>query len=218
MSDRLMKATNVDDLIAQARPAALYWARKYWLRTARQVEFDDLLQEAWIAVLHAAERYDATLSSFPHFAAIYIRGDLRRYLWNHRTTVRLPESQQNAKARREGRVRGLVCRSLDAPRYADDPSGPSWVDTLAAPDGEDACGLPPTVVEAIEALPSRERDVLLMRHCCDATLAEIGCTLGMSSERARQLEAESLKRLRRAVARDASARRRRHRTTLRARP
>jgi RNA polymerase sigma factor (sigma-70 family) len=50
---------------------------------------------------------------------------------------------------------------------------------------------------AHECLPPRKLKVLQMRYVYDMTLEEIGATLGVGRERARQLEAQALRALRR---------------------
>ncbi|MCP5068327.1 MAG: sigma-70 family RNA polymerase sigma factor, partial [bacterium] len=67
-------------------------------------------------------------------------------------------------------------------------------------DDLDRTRLERTALTAVERLPDRERQILLWRFGLDGgrehTLQEIGDKLGLSRERARQLEARALARLR----------------------
>ena len=60
--------------------------------------------------------------------------------------------------------------------------------------------LPATVSAALEALPEREREVLRWRYglarADTSSLVEIGKRLGITRERARQIESQALRRLR----------------------
>ena len=53
-----------------------------------------------------------------------------------------------------------------------------------------------TVRGAMDALPKRLREVIRMRFDCNMTLAEIGEQLGVSKDRARQLEQKGIHLLR----------------------
>lgn len=71
----------------------------------------------------------------------------------------------------------------------------------AADDARERARLKTALAEALEALPARERFVVEGRAYADEpkTLAAIGRELGVSRERARQLEAQAFARLRRAL-------------------
>jgi RNA polymerase sigma-32 factor len=97
--------------------------------------------------------------------------------------------------------------SLDLPAYEDGTQ--SIVDTLASPspsqeerlaDAERAGRLSTSVREAVKDLDDRERFIVEVRIMADGpdelSLAEIGRRLGVSRERARQLEARARAKLR----------------------
>ncbi len=100
--------------------------------------------------------------------------------------------------------------SLDAPAYGDDSV--SRIETLISPDTnqEDACAnnqherrLNPIIRAALDALDKRERWIVEHRLMADEedvqSLAELGRRLGVSRERARQLEARAKMKLKRIV-------------------
>ncbi|MCP5055698.1 MAG: sigma-70 family RNA polymerase sigma factor [bacterium] len=97
--------------------------------------------------------------------------------------------------------------SLDAEVAGKDSSRPRRLEQLVADtnagtpmDDLDRTRLERTALTAVERLPDRERQILLWRFGLDGgrehTLQEIGDKLGLSRERARQLEARALARLR----------------------
>ncbi len=97
--------------------------------------------------------------------------------------------------------------SLDAEVAGKDSSRPRRLEQLVADpnagtpmDDLDRSRLERTALSAVERLPDRERQILTWRFGLDGgrehTLQEIGDKLGLSRERARQLEARALARLR----------------------
>ncbi len=97
--------------------------------------------------------------------------------------------------------------SLDAEVAGKDSSRPRRLEQLVADpnagspmDDLDRTRLEHTALSAVERLPDRERQILTWRFGLDGgrehTLQEIGDKLGLSRERARQLEARALARLR----------------------
>jgi RNA polymerase sigma-32 factor len=106
--------------------------------------------------------------------------------------------------------------SLNAPQ-SEAAEGREWVDLLEddGPQAEDvvlgrleAARRRAVLTEALMALPSRERHIVVERHLAEApsTLTELGVALGISKERVRQLEERALARMRAQVAASAVAR------------
>ena len=105
--------------------------------------------------------------------------------------------------------------SLNAPQSEIDDAR-EWVDLLEddSPAAEDvvlgrleADRRRAALTEALMALPSRERRIVVERHLAEAprTLTELGAQLGISKERVRQLEERALARMRARVADTAPA-------------
>ena len=105
--------------------------------------------------------------------------------------------------------------SLNTPQ-SEAHEGRDWLDTIEddAPAAEEVvlgrmerAQQRSALVQALMALPSRERHIVVERHLADApsTLTELGAELGISKERVRQLEERALTRLRKQVATAAPA-------------
>ncbi len=101
--------------------------------------------------------------------------------------------------------------SLNAPQ-GDEAEGREWIDSLedsTMPTEEAVLGRIEArrrlglLTRALEALPDRERRIVLRRHLDDAplTLTELGAEMGISKERVRQLEERALARMRDSVGR-----------------
>jgi RNA polymerase sigma factor (sigma-70 family) len=189
--------TRADKLIAEAEPIVRFWALKYKTSLrGKVIELDDLLQEAKIAVLAAARSYDpGRCVPFRMHATSAIRHALRVYVVNQRTAVRAPLWTASAEARRDGKSPRLTCSSLDAPVSPHDASSSTWLDMLAAPEADGTCNLPAKVVEAVDALPPREREALLAHLVGGTGLEEIGRRLGVTKQRAAHLEYRAIERI-----------------------
>lgn len=104
-------------------------------------------------------------------------------------------------------------RGLEERLGAEDPSGPTIGETIADPVAEQAYEKVLDdleihgVLDLTDALEERERDVLRSHYGLgqDArTLSDIGARLGLTAERARQIEAAALTKLRRALTQPAA--------------
>jgi len=100
-------------------------------------------------------------------------------------------------------------RTLDQIRSADigqvrqletGPDGAPLIDIALDDDGMHArlerAELRRHLAEAIEALPERERNILVLYHQHDLTLAEIGAVIGVGESRVSQLRSQAIARLR----------------------
>ncbi len=86
--------------------------------------------------------------------------------------------------------------SLDAPRPGGDDDGWTYLDTLASEDGGyERVEIGETLRGAMEALPPRERVILMLRFEHDLTQAEIAERVGVSQMHVSRLLRRSLDRL-----------------------
>ena len=145
----------------------------------------DLISEGLLAIVKVADRYDPARGTPATFLEPHIDGAVLREL---------------ARRRRRQEV------SLTT----EDPDGTERAREIAVEDPEPARADARRDVERILAqLPAREALLLRVRFGLDgeepATLEEVGAVLGVSRERARQIEAGALRRARRNIARAVAA-------------
>ncbi len=84
-------------LVDEHRPLAVWLARKF---TNRGEPFDDLIQVAQVALIHAVERFDPDRNiRFATFAAATISGELKRHFRDRTWAVRVPRRAQELHLR-----------------------------------------------------------------------------------------------------------------------
>ncbi|HEY8369200.1 MAG TPA: sigma-70 family RNA polymerase sigma factor [Thermodesulfobacteriota bacterium] len=216
---------------------AVFLARRY---AGRGVPLADLIQEASLALIRAARRYDYRSGArFATYATPFVRQALARSVRAHRGVLTLPVRLVDALPRlvrvrsrlearlgrepyaeeiarlarlRQDRAEALVAGlrrpvPLDAP--AEEGSRDTVGDRLSLPDGQTPYDLVAAreetalLEQALASLPPREALTLRLRYGLGedepATLEEVGARLGVSKERARQIEERARRRLRQAL-------------------
>jgi RNA polymerase sigma factor (sigma-70 family) len=180
-------------------------------RRRHGVPYGDLFQEGVLGLIRAAERFDPERGV--HFAT-YALEWVRRAMDDAVRRAATPLSVSTRDARRLYRLRAVdggrdadVAAALEVP-VARLP----WLRAAAAPVASLEAVVAPAdepplwrevlrrqvtreVGRAVDALPAREREVVRRRHGAGETLAAIARDLGVSAERARQLESRALARL-----------------------
>lgn len=174
---------------------------------SRRVPHEDVLGIGAQGLMKAIERFDCTRGlRFSTYATHWIRHALGRTYQNEATIVRIPVHAQDRKKAGQCRTAADAARrmcSLDATLDPDtretfagmteDPGALAAFDEL---EQEQAGG---EVAAAVGALPEPHRTALQL-HAEGATLREVAQQLGVSRERARQLHAQAVGRVRRALA------------------
>ena len=169
-------------------------ARSY---SSSGVPLADLVQEGTIGLMRAVERFDPDRGvKFSTYAMFWIRRSVLDAIGASKL-IRIPP-----KARRQPDV-PRVTDSLDEP-VGEDAS--ALADLIADPRAADPSE---TAIEherrdevsaMLRLLPERHRDVVVRRYGLDGadieSHSEIGRSLGVGEQRSRQLERESLNRLR----------------------
>jgi RNA polymerase primary sigma factor len=164
----------------------------------RGVPFEDLVQEGTIGLMRAVDKFDHRRGNkFSTYAMWWIRSALLDTLGNA-APIRIPPA-----ARRQLSTPPRVTASLDAP-VGDGlaPLGDLIADERARDVDQQAEDLETRgqLWSAVRLLPDRHRQVLVRRYGLVGDLVQsheaIGASLGVSSERSRQLEHEALHRLR----------------------
>lgn len=186
-------------------------AKKY---ANRGLSLQDLVQEGNLGLLRAVDRYDPHRGiRFSTYATWWIRQSIWRGLCNSGDTIRIPVYKKERMQREyklgqdeaEGAVRAPSCAiSLDAACGEHQQSSilEFIIDEGPTPDDEAIRSLARQELdELLGSLPERERGVLRMRfglgdYQCH-TLEEIARRMGVTRERIRQIERESLTVLKR---------------------
>ncbi len=177
----------------------------------------DLYQEGVLGLGKAAYRYDADRElRFSTYATYWIRQTMRKSLVDKSRMIRVPQAVQLqlAKGRREGglpddeatRIRRVMNQTVLFSHASNDESGDDFaIDWNGTTSAETSTALhvdaiPAAVHETLAGLGEREKYVLEHRFGIGdserMTLEEIGAVLHLSRERIRQIEQETLRRLR----------------------
>jgi RNA polymerase primary sigma factor len=182
-----------------AQHLGLVWsiAKRFRWAIGGALDLDDLVQAGALGLMRALRTYDAERGvTMATYAVPWIRRFIVRTIANQRRTVRVPVHEQTRRWRC-GAPAQLNAVSLDAPVH---PASASTLgDALRSEDENPSARV--DAQRALLRLDERARRVLVARFFNDETLEEAGASLGVTRERARQLEAEALRKLRRTLAR-----------------
>ncbi|HLI85784.1 MAG TPA: RNA polymerase sigma factor RpoD/SigA [Bryobacteraceae bacterium] len=161
---------------------------------------EDVIQEGNIGLMAAARGFDWQRGvRFASYATVAIRGAIITALTNRAHTIRVPK---HAYKKMGGTVREPL--SLDTPLNEDGgvTLGESITDENGASPFEAAASraLTKRIAETLGTLTPREAAVLRMRFGLDGdveyTLEMAAAQIGLTHERARQIEAKALRKLR----------------------
>lgn len=173
------------------------WVAGRYRHAAGSLSFDELVSAGNLGLLRALELYQPERGvGFATYARHWIRHFVIRELQNNGATVRVPVHTQALRQRRKERMRERVL-SLDAPLPNGDGQD-SWHDVMPAPaSGElGAAHDVQQLLASCSSLTPGERRLLALRFWGDETLNDAGRELGVSRERARQLQEAALEKLR----------------------
>ena len=186
--------------------------------------FDDLVQVGSVGLVAAARRFDPSRGiQFAAYAAPTVEGELRRYLRDRASTIRVPRREQERAAMLRQAAR-LAAQRLgheaslaetaqtagipldDARRALNGSAGTLPLSTLerrespAAEDEFAACEDKAFVSELVMSLAPRERQLVRLRFGGDLSQAEIAQRLDISQSQASRLLAAVLEKLRHSAA------------------
>lgn len=155
------------------------------------VDFDDLVQSGYPALVKAVETYTPGIGAFFTWFMFYLRNAFRRAT-GYRTQRERNEPLNTAL-------------SLDTP-LSDDADSGSFLDVIADPTGQRwresleetvwRKQLQEAVETVMEKIPEGCREVLRLRYWEGLTLEEVGNLRGVTKERARQMENKAIRQLR----------------------
>lgn len=181
----------------------LYARRAAW-RLGRPGVAEDLAQHGFLGLLRAIELFDAERGiPFGAYASRWVLAKVLEHIGQVESVLGVPRATRGrTPPAREAAELGRHVVSLDAQVFADGVEGEAWLDRVEsrepAPDVAAERGELEAWVDGLMARALSERDEGLMRgrFWGGETLAASGRRLGVSRERARQLEERAVGRLR----------------------
>lgn len=181
---------------------------------------DELVQVGSVGLVAAARRFDPARGvPFPAYAGPTVDGELRRYLRDRASTIRVPRREQERAATLR-RAAQLVSQQLGHEASLDETAaaagmtvddarvalaGPaltmplSALELRASTDADDelsACEDRELVQRLVASLPPRERQLVRLRFADDLSQTEIARRLEISQSQASRLLAAALEKLR----------------------
>lgn len=205
------------DLVRRHLSLVRQLARRY---AGRGESLEDLVQVASVGLVAAARRYDPVRGvPFVAYALPTIDGELRRYLRDRCSSVRVPRREQEYAAalrraatdaaQRLGREASLD-ETADAAGISRERARDAIVATLApasltalerqpSPDAEaeiESCEQRALVNDLLEALDPGEREVVRLRFAGDLSQSEIARRLGTSQSSVSRVLTAALAKLR----------------------
>lgn len=190
---------------------------------------EDAVQEVSLALWEAIQDWDSSMEdTFAHYAWLLMRRKLLHYLVNKAADrPRLSRPEQKVLKRIRGYLTAgqmLTCQIIDQlgaqekiSRFRMLQIVGYWYHSCLSLSASTFTEISESISDesdldedarlkildnALQALPEREKDIILARFLSDPrkTLVELSALLGVSVERVRQLEANALKKLRVSIA------------------
>jgi RNA polymerase sigma-B factor len=210
-------ADPIRDLVERHLPLVRSLARRY---AGSGEPLDELVQVGSVGLVAAARRFDPARGvPFPAYAGPTVDGELRRYLRDRASTIRVPRREQERAATLR-RAAQLVSQQLGHEASLDETAaaagmtvddarvalaGPaltmplSALELRASTDADDelsACEDRELVQRLVASLPPRERQLVRLRFADDLSQTEIARRLEISQSQASRLLAAALEKLR----------------------
>lgn len=178
-------------------------ARRY---RDRGVAYADLLQEGFCGLLEAIDRFDLSHGTrLATYATWWVRQSVQKAVASGAYPVRLTPRHLRQLARSQGGETSEQVRRIDAatrPAVPIDANGPGAerFGRLQATDAPEAAERGEAVGRLLEAIGPREREVIALRFGLGGkerhSLSQVGRALGVSKERARQIQERAMEKLR----------------------
>lgn len=156
------------------------------------VEFDDLYQSGYLAMVSAVDTYKPGCGVFSTW-----------FMYHLKTAFATATGYRTRRERNEPLNNAL---SLDTP-LTDDSDSDTMLEIIADPDGQKPTQsveeavfhqqLHDALETALDAIPEQYSEILRQRHYQGLTLAEIGELRGVATERVRQMEGKAIRQIRR---------------------
>ncbi|HVZ32252.1 MAG TPA: sigma-70 family RNA polymerase sigma factor [Polyangiaceae bacterium] len=179
------------------------YVRSRWAASASQrggIDQDDLLQAGMLGLLRGAETYDPSRGAPSTYLMWWVRHYVAREFADRAEPVRVPVHRQEQR-RKAGELARAQVYSLDCSLKCADDDQQRYIDRITYARGEGLAAEPEAqaelerLIERTPSLSDRERQIMSMR-ARGATLEDAGAELGCSRERARQIEAGAVLKIR----------------------
>lgn len=147
------------------------------------VEFEDVVQEGCLGLIHAHRRFDpASGNTFVTYAYPCIRGYILRFLnRQNRGLIRLPDNVRSSP---------IPVASLEEDLFERADPAAAFEDRMVERE---------RIARMLSTLPPRTAEMIRRRYGLDAdeeeTLSRIGERFGLSKERARQIIQEGIRKM-----------------------
>lgn len=149
---------------------------------ASRMEYEDMVQEAYLGLMDAAMLHDPRKGKFSTYARWHILKRIMDAIHNRNEIIRTPKRRPSH-----------ICGSLNEGQVAEILDSHPHVS-----EGIDEAEMVDQVRAAIKQLPSREAIVLRLRYGINTermTLAKVGDILGVTAERVRQIQVSGEEKL-----------------------
>lgn len=190
-----MKDNDINKLVSDNLNFVKAIANKY---TGRGLEFDDLVSEGYMAMVQAAQKFDASRGTqFVGYAAPFIRKAMEQAIDQQAGICRIPKSEQVFTNRSAG-----SSVSIDQP--LSEGSKVSLLDILVnkdallADESTEFRLLMKDLQDCMAYLDEREKEVVEKFYGigrAHVTLAEIGEDMNLKRERVRQIRDKALRKI-----------------------
>jgi len=170
--------------VVQYRRLVFKIAKRY---RRKGIEFEDLVQEGYVGLIHAYETYDPTQSKFITWAHWHIVDHLQRFFHKNMAPVILPREFFKGSTALPEATRDFVQSVLKSTRINNFDNA-SDVDCLPASQKDPSDRIFARLVLArVDRLRYKEKKILIDHGVREKTLDEIGSELDVTRERVRQV-------------------------------
>lgn len=173
-----------------------------WAKDGACTQYEDLVQEGMLGLWKAAEKFNPDKGvKFLTYAQYWINAYITHYCFEQLRTVRVPRNAA-VKAWREGKSHPRCAVSIDSGFVTNDENKGfdildmmGYVQDPCNDEQKDIEDMNQRLRNAMYALPERIRETLVSRFWREEKLQQVGDRYDVSRERARQMEAEGIRKL-----------------------
>ena len=156
---------DLDDLVERYSPLVKKSAKE---ATFNEDEYEDAVQDGYVGLLKAVEKYDPAKGSFGSFAKVWVRGAILKGLREDRT-IRLPDSEFNRRKKAKEAIKQNKASFEELREKGKDvPTSQKGLDEIISEKQ-----IMEIIQDEIQKLPTREKIVMVLR-LDEVTLKEIG--------------------------------------------